>query len=158
MSFSTSVKYSKLTDLDADDGSSVLQIKNMEKKDQCFEFDSIYSYDNDKRNFNGQPKNAYNSVFKYNTMVAGRPSGHLAVDVREDRPEPNPSNVLKATSLILTFLSYLFFVLTLPLTYWIFVKKLGEFDRLVVFRLGKMVGVKGPGRVVIFPWMDRTKK
>lgn len=27
-----------------------------------------------------------------------------------------------------------------------------------VFRLGKMIGVKGPGRVLIFPWMDRTKK
>jgi regulator of protease activity HflC (stomatin/prohibitin superfamily) len=26
-----------------------------------------------------------------------------------------------------------------------------------VFRLGKMIGVKGPGRVLIFPWMDRTK-
>ena len=37
-------------------------------------------------------------------------------------------------------------------------KKLGEFDRLVVFRLGKMIGVKGPGRVLVFPWLDRTKK
>ena len=37
-------------------------------------------------------------------------------------------------------------------------KKLGEFDRLVVFRLGKMIGVKGPGRVIVFPWLDRTKK
>ena len=42
--------------------------------------------------------------------------------------------------------------------YFIFVKKLGEFDRLVVFRLGKMIGVKGPGRVIIFPWMDKTKQ
>ena len=37
-------------------------------------------------------------------------------------------------------------------------KKLGEFDRLVVFRLGKMIGVKGPGRVIVFPWIDRTKR
>ena len=37
-------------------------------------------------------------------------------------------------------------------------KKLAEFDRLVVFRLGKMIGVKGPGRVVILPWIDRTKR
>ena len=37
-------------------------------------------------------------------------------------------------------------------------KKLGEFDRLVVFRLGKMIGVKGPGRVIVFPWMDKTKQ
>ena len=62
-----------------------------------------------------------------------------------------------ATSYLLTFLSYLVFAITLPLTYWFFVKKLGEFDRIIVFRLGKMIGVKGPGRHVIFPWMDRTK-
>ena len=43
-------------------------------------------------------------------------------------------------------------------SYFIFVKKLGEFDRLVVFRLGKMIGVKGPGRVITFPWMDKTKQ
>ena len=42
--------------------------------------------------------------------------------------------------------------------YFIFVKNLGEFDRLVVFRLGKMIGVKGPGRVIVFPWMDKTKQ
>ena len=41
---------------------------------------------------------------------------------------------------------------------FLFVKKLGEFDRLVVFRLGKMIGVKGPGRVLVFPWIDRTKR
>ena len=44
------------------------------------------------------------------------------------------------TTYTFTFFSYLIFLLTLPLTYWFFVKKLGEFDRLVVFRLGKMIG------------------
>ena len=91
-------------------------------------------------------------------MTAGRPRGHLAIDVRDEVAKAKPSNVLVVTSFVLTFLSYLFFVLTLPFTYWFFVKKLGEFDRLVVFRLGKMIGVKGPGRVLVFPWMDRTKK
>jgi hypothetical protein len=93
-------------------------------------------------------------------MTPGRPRGHLAVDVREDcqTEGAKPSGVLVVTSYILTFLSYFFFAITLPLTYWFFVKKLGEFDRLVVFRLGKMIGVKGPGRVIIFPWMDRTNK
>ncbi|XP_040575352.1 stomatin-like protein 1 [Lepeophtheirus salmonis] len=51
-----------------------------------------------------------------------------------------------------------FFILTAPVSYWILVKKMGENDRIVIFRLGKMLGVKGPGRVIVFPWMDRTKK
>lgn len=157
MSYASQVKYSRLTDLDADDGSSVLEIKAMEKS-KDFDFDSIYTYDNDKKRY-GTERNAFNSVFKYNTMTAGRPRGHLAVDIREEGGEESkPSSLLVATSYFLTFLSYLFFVLTMPFTYWFFVKKLGEFDRIVVFRLGKMVGVKGPGRVLVFPWMDRTKK
>ncbi len=158
MSFASKVKYSPLSDLEADDGSAVLDIKAMDKKNDTFSFDSIYSYSNDKKHY-GSEKNAFNSVFKYNNMTAGRQRGHLAIDVREDGAlESKPSGFLVATSYILTFLSYLFLVVTLPISYWIFVKKLGEFDRLVVFRLGKMIGVKGPGRVIIFPWMDRTKK
>ena len=161
MSFASQVKYSRLTDLDANDGSSVLEIKDM-KGDQNFSFDSIYTYDEDRksRKYNSK-KDDFNSMFKYNHMTAGRPRGHLAIDVRgggEEYEAAKPSSILVATSYALTFLSYFFFAITLPLTYWFFVKKLGEFDRLVVFRLGKMIGVKGPGRVIIFPWMDRTKK
>jgi len=158
MSFASQVKYSRLTDLDADDGNSVLEIKDM-KGDQNFSFDSIYTYDDDRKSKKyNHKKDDFNSMFKYNHMTAGRPRGHLAIDVREDVEAAKPSSVLVATSYILTFMSYFFFAITLPLTYWFFVKKLGEFDRLVVFRLGKMIGVKGPGRVIIFPWMDRTKK
>ena len=29
---------------------------------------------------------------------------------------------------------------------------------MVVFRLGKMIGAKGPGRILIFPWLDRCIK
>jgi len=33
-----------------------------------------------------------------------------------------------------------------------------EYDRLVVFRLGRVVGVRGPGPVVIWPMIEGTKK
>ena len=26
---------------------------------------------------------------------------------------------------------------------------------MIVFRLGKMIGAKGPGAVLVFPWLDR---
>ena len=84
-------------------------------------------------------------------MQPGRQRGHLAIDVFEEPKEEGTSTALVVTTYVLTFLSYFFFVITLPITYWFFVKKMGEFDRVVVFRLGKMVGVKGPGRVIVFP-------
>merc|ERR1712110_391025 len=160
MSFASQVKYSRLTDLEANDGKSSLEINDMRATgDQSFSFDTIYTYEEDRKSKKcDHKKDEFNSMFKYNHMTAGRPRGHLAVDVRDDVEMNKPSQVLVATSYILTFMSYFVFAITLPLTYWFFVKKLGEFDRLVVFRLGKMIGVKGPGRVIIFPWMDRTKK
>jgi len=161
MSFASQVKYSRLTDLDDDAGSkAAVEIRDM-KGDQNFSFDSIYTYkDESTKGKYKNKKNDFDSIFKFNHMTAGRPRGHLALDVREDLETDGakPSNILVATSYLLTILSYFVFAITLPLTYWFFVKKLGEFDRLVVFRLGKMIGVKGPGRVIIFPWMDRTKK
>ena len=29
---------------------------------------------------------------------------------------------------------------------------------MVIFRLGKMIGAHGPGKVVTFPWMDQCKR
>ena len=157
MSFASHVKYSKLTDLDADDGSSVLEINNMDKKSDAFNFESAFTYDEEQKKYGTGSKNTFQSAFKYNNMQAGRQRGHLALDI-DVREESKPSAGLVFTTYVLTFLSYFFFAITLPITYWIFVKKMGEFDRVVVFRLGKMIGVKGPGRVLIFPWMDRIKK
>jgi len=30
-----------------------------------------------------------------------------------------------------------------------------EYERLVVFRLGRSIGVKGPGLILLFPFIDR---
>ena len=59
---------------------------------------------------------------------------------------------------IITGLSYLFMILTIPISYWWCVVTLHEYDRMVVFRLGKMQGVCGPGKVITFPWLDQCKR
>ena len=147
MSFTSQVKYSKLMDLDT------------VKKSDAFNFESPFTYDEEPKKKTGmmESKNNFNSAFTYNNTQAGNQKGHVALDV-DMREETKPSAVLIITTYVLTFLSYFFFAITMPITYWIFVKKMGEFDRVVVYRLGKMIGVKGPGRVLIFPWMDRMKK
>ena len=114
-----------------------------------FSFDSIHSYD--KKNRKGDKgKKKYKSIFDWNkekSLEGERDVEGVAVD--------GPNLMLRLFSLMLTGFSYLVFGLGLPVMYWVCVLKLGQHDRLVVFRLGKMIGVKGPGRVVIFPWMDR---
>ena len=145
MSFAPQVKYSKLMDMDT------------VKKSDAFNFDSVFTFDEEQKNYGPRSKDNYNSAFKYSNMEEGQQKDNLALDI-DLRQETKPSTVLIITTYILTFLSYIFFAITMPITYWIFVKKMGEFDRVVVYRLGKMIGVKGPGRVLIFPWMDRMKK
>ena len=145
MSFAPQVKYSKLMDMDT------------VKKSDAFNFDSVFTFDEEQKKYGPRSKDNYNSAFKYSNMEEGQQKDNLALDI-DLRQESKPSAVLIITTYVLTFLSYFFFAITMPITYWIFVKKMGEFDRVVVFRLGKMIGVKGPGRVLIFPWMDRIKK
>merc|ERR1711983_320471 len=98
----------------------------------------------------------FNSAFKYNNFDNNR---QTTIDLDDPgTQELKPSFAVSFTTYFIAFLSYFFFIITLPITYWLFVKKLGEFDRLVVYRLGRMIGVKGPGRVLVFLWMDRTKR
>jgi len=105
-------------------------------------------------NFNSHKD--FNSAFKYNNFDNNR---QTTIDLDDPgTQELKPSFAVSFTTYFIAFLSYFFFIITLPITYWLFVKKLGEFDRLVVYRLGRMIGVKGPGRVLVFPWMDRTKR
>ena len=58
----------------------------------------------------------------------------------------------------ITAASYLLLGLTLPVSYWWCVVTLSEHDRMVIFRLGKMIGAHGPGKVVTFPWLDQCKR
>ena len=79
----------------------------------------------------------------------------------EDEPEYEQapqSCVLRFLTHFLTALSYISFILTLPISYFFCVKTLRQDERMVVFRLGKMIGAKGPGRILIFPWLDRWLK
>merc|ERR1712106_485178 len=99
----------------------------------------------------------YKSPFTYSDMK--KTNGYSAfIDVDEPREEEDiqkQSCILQLLSHFLTSVSYAVFFLFFPITYRICVKKLREEERMVVFRLGKMIGAKGPGRVLVFPWLDR---
>ena len=57
---------------------------------------------------------------------------------------------------ILTFLSYLLVFLTFPISIWGCVKVVSEYERAVIFRLGRLRsgGAKGPGLFFIVPCID----
>ena len=82
---------------------------------------------------------------------------HVLFQFMNDSSNATPL-MTRAIMMIITGLSYLLLLVTLPISYWWCVVTLSEHDRMVVFRLGRMEGVKGPGKVITFPWMDECKK
>ena len=87
----------------------------------------------------------YKSPFTYSDIK--KTDGYSAfVDIEEPKEEEyiqKQSCPLQLLSHFLTAVSYIVFFLFFPITYWICVKKLREEERMVVFRLGKMIGAKG---------------
>ncbi|KAM7348880.1 band 7 protein AGAP004871-like [Cochliomyia hominivorax] len=61
---------------------------------------------------------------------------------------------------MLVFLSYLLFLITFPLTIFFCLKTATVFQRVVIFRLGRLRkgGVRGPGLVFILPCIDEFVK
>jgi len=119
---------------------------------KTFDYDTIFSFKN-----NARDKSKYKSIFKFGEQKEKLESDYYRQ--LEGESEPNgPGCALVLISWSLNALAYLIFLLTLPIAYWVCVHRLNESDRMVVFRLGKMQGVRGPGRVLIFPWLDKYKR
>ncbi|GAB1605166.1 stomatin-like protein 1 [Argonauta hians] len=53
------------------------------------------------------------------------------------------------------FATYLLLFLTLPISLWFTFKKVPNYERLVIFRLGMMLKTKGPGYVFYLPCIDQ---
>jgi regulator of protease activity HflC (stomatin/prohibitin superfamily) len=56
--------------------------------------------------------------------------------------------------IIILFIIIIFFVMILLSA----IKIMAEYERVVVFRLGRLIGIKGPGLVLIIPILDRVIK
>uniref|UniRef100_A0A7E4W217 PHB domain-containing protein n=1 Tax=Panagrellus redivivus TaxID=6233 RepID=A0A7E4W217_PANRE len=74
-----------------------------------------------------------------------------------DQPMSGEQNVCGC---ILTILMHVIVFLTLPLSCWFCVKVVQEYERAVIFRLGRLVpgGARGPGIFFIVPCIDSYRK
>jgi regulator of protease activity HflC (stomatin/prohibitin superfamily) len=58
----------------------------------------------------------------------------------------------------MSLVAVVFAVLALLVLLFLTVRVLREYERAVVFRLGRVVGVKGPGPILLIPFVDRMVK
>ncbi|XP_072348901.1 stomatin-like protein 1 isoform X1 [Scyliorhinus torazame] len=61
-------------------------------------------------------------------------------------------------SWILIGLVSLLVVFTFPITGWFVLKSVPKYERFVVFRLGRIIGSKGPGMILLLPFVDQWQK
>uniref|UniRef100_A0A7E4ZZQ3 PHB domain-containing protein n=1 Tax=Panagrellus redivivus TaxID=6233 RepID=A0A7E4ZZQ3_PANRE len=106
-------------------------------------FESAFTY-NTERNYNNN----------YSNWTRGNNTTHYHDDDRR-LDDLKPTSVIE---LIFVALSFVLFVCTLPFSLIFSLKFVGDFERLVVLRLGKAQRVRGPGTVLVFPCIDKTAK
>ncbi|XP_067091051.1 stomatin-like protein 1 [Osmerus mordax] len=61
-------------------------------------------------------------------------------------------------NLIVTFLVYICIFLTFPISGWFVLKAVPNYERVVVFRLGRVRPPKGPGIVLVLPLIDQWQR
>lgn len=55
---------------------------------------------------------------------------------------------------IVTSLAFLLMVITFPISGWFVLKKVPAYERMTVFRLGRIRAPQGPGMVLLLPFID----
>ncbi|KAI0237776.1 Stomatin-like protein 1 [Lamellibrachia satsuma] len=116
-------------------------------------FESIHLYDSvQDYSSNSSVEAKYSSIFKYgNPVTVSRTGGTHDVT--------HTSLLSRYCEALVIFTAYLVFFLTLPLSGWFSIKTLHGHERMVVFRLGRLLPAKGPGmlqtlhgheRIVVF--------
>ncbi|GAA6080550.1 erythrocyte band 7 integral membrane protein [Tachysurus ichikawai] len=93
-----------------------------------------------------------------------RTRSKVEVEVFGDANEELQTDVGRSKSLgfcglLLTALSFLFILMTFPVSVWCCLKIVKEYERAVIFRLGRLLGgAKGPGIFWILPCVDTFRK
>lgn len=126
-------KYTRLSTDDSESGQCV-----------AFDFSSAHQYSSRSAD--------YKSIFTYsNSDMQVRDSDLTYTVVKE-------SFGSRICSFIITSVCFLLVFLTFPISAWISIKIVSDCERLVVFRLGRLHGVRGPGVTLVIPCIDRLKR
>ncbi|XP_053573306.1 stomatin-like protein 1 [Bombina bombina] len=88
---------------------------------------------------------------------------YTALPIGIDEPTPYQSSksvpsdtwLLWGCHIAVTCLSATFLLITFPLSAWCFIKNIPAYQRVVLFRLGRVRPTKGPGLIVLLPLIDQ---
>lgn len=146
----SSFKYSRLKSRDPD---------SHKYKFNALDGPSYFTYD--------VPAGKYSSAFTYNNKSPldsadgktgyNKMQGRLNSDDHLDH-QTRCSILPRILAALASSICYLIFIITLPVSICLALKLTQTFERIVIFRLGRLLDVKGPGYVLVLPCIDRWVK
>ncbi|XP_061176900.1 stomatin-like protein 1 isoform X2 [Saccostrea echinata] len=117
--------------------------------DVRLDFSSSFSYSSVDNQFAPINPNKYRSAFSFT-------ESRCVEDVQFTRVKQ--PLIGRVCHLFLTACCILLLILTFPVSGWFCFRKLGQYERIAIFRLGRLVEIKGPGIVFILPCVDNCRK
>ncbi|XP_068218134.1 stomatin-like protein 1 isoform X4 [Palaemon carinicauda] len=125
----------------------------------AFDYNSAFSYKS-AFDYGSKTSSQYQSAFDYGY---GHRSHSVSLGLgdkgKDEKKRKFASfSFMNCLASIVTAASYFFICLTFPVTLWFCFKKIAQWERLIVFRLGRLRGALGPGVVFIIPWLDRHNR
>ncbi|XP_067674531.1 stomatin-like protein 1 [Haliotis asinina] len=130
-----SVKYTRIPMTDWSDP---------EAGESVFNYGSAFTYDQ-------------NTTAKYKSAFTYSNKGTLEMASITDF-EAEESFISRLLHRVVVVLSFILWLLTFPVSVWFSFKSVPNYEKMVVFRLGHLNGVKGPGVVFVLPVIDRWHK
>lgn len=116
--------------------------------DTALDFESTFDFESSKFMYTSAK---YKSAFTYNE--GPKPESFEFTDTDE-----TPSCLSRYCSYCVLILVYLLTFITLPISGWFSFKTIQVHERLIIYRLGRLIGAKGPGIVFILPFIDKISK
>lgn len=104
------------------------------------DYNSVFSYSKDK-------DSKFNSI--YEDFSISLPTKHR---------EPKQACFDCICTSIVKFFCYIAFILTLPFSLFVCLKLCHQYERFVIYRIGRLLPVKGPGLILVLPCIDTSKR
>jgi len=114
-----------------------------------------------------QQESSYTSAFTYggeNSSIKTEPrkwifnKNHEDYQVSMPPSTYNSSLSIRALYMFGKILSFVFCLATLPFSLIFVLKLVHQYERIIVFRLGKLSNIKGPGLITVLPCIDKWKR
>ncbi|XP_074648524.1 stomatin-like protein 1 [Tubulanus polymorphus] len=106
------------------------------------------------------------STFDYSTIHRYKPQNYgIGIDFPGTQPHADDAYIQGRQSLLMRCLTavivaicYFITLITFPISLCFALKNVNQYERIVVFRLGRLLPAKGPGTVMVLPCLDRWRK